>query len=162
MNVLHSAKVEDVHNCSRGTHRCHRKSCNCKEYITLEQLKDLGLALKTKEDQLAIGQSLECEPSCRRAQKRTSLRDTSPQSLEPLCYLGPAVDDEQESSASNMAVADYNMCSAPILPPPPAPATSSCLKVKHLHQHRHKHIHVVHHTTAPLNLKGHYIPSTEQ
>ena len=77
---------------------------------------------------------------------------TSPHNLEQLCYLGPetvaretgGVDDEQDSSTSNMAVADYDMCSTPVLPaPPPIPLT---FKVKHLH--KHSHIHVVHHTTT--------------
>lgn len=127
--------------CHSNSHHCRRKNCshNRAKFITLGQLKDLGLALNTKENDGS--QSSDHHQSLRRS-------ITSPHNLEQLCYLGPEsingrTDDEQDSSASNMAVADYDVSSTPVLPvPPPIPLT---FKVKHLH--KHSHFHVVHHTT---------------
>ena len=129
--------------CHSNGHHCRRKNCshNRAKFITLGQLKDLGLALNTKENDGS--QSNDHHKSLRRS-------ITSPHNLEQLCYLGPErvngrTDDEQDSSASNMAVADYDVSSTPVLPAPPPPPIPLTFKVKHLH--KHSHYHVVHHTT---------------
>ena len=138
---------------------CRRKNCKCHNYLTLGQLKDLGLALKTDSPLVHPDTpiSMECFPSNNDSdfvalQNRTTI--TSPKStnkLEQLCYLGPihSFEDEQDSSISNMAVADYDVYHQ---------STSYHVQVKHLHKHRHSHIHVVHHTlTQPTSTEHSFL-----
>jgi hypothetical protein len=117
----------------------HKSRCKCdRRYITLGQLKDLGLTLRGSEDATNNQEtlSLRCSASTNhhnhdRKSKRTQRK------LEELCYLGP-LDEEIHSSTSNIAVADLNLYDKP----------PSYFEIKHFHRHKHKHIHFVHHHTT--------------
>lgn len=105
-------------------HHCSTNNNDDNKYITLGQLKELGLTYKTS-DGLILGQ-------------QHSLLTHS--SMEQLCYLGPTphcCDDD--STASNMAVADYDIKDTPTV---------------------QKYIHL--HSSTSIKIENNYLLSTTE
>lgn len=111
-----------------------RSSHNSESFITLGQLKDMGLTLNTDD----IGNTSQRVLPLHKNSPVSSVKKSSTvsaQEFEELCFLGPA-EDEGHSSASDVAVVEYGA------------TPTSFVKVHHLHKHRHKHIHLFHATTC--------------
>ena len=145
---------------------------NNPSYLTLAQLKELGLSLRHEPSKTYEGQSafsMKCwhsgEPEQsvyvrRRPKRRRSRKSAVNQKLknsedcptsqkqhqfEQLCYLGPEPqpDSGRDSPTPNTIVQNSDNCATDVEDNP------SHVEVKHLHQHSHHHFHhVIHHSLS--------------
>lgn len=119
-------------------------------YLTLAELKDLGLALRQESTNYSDRQSafsMQCWPNIdvsetgkkeQRRRKRSKKGCSSPitSTMEQLCYLGPNLSRVEGSISATKT----------------SQLPKDDLEIKHTHQHHHFH-HIIHHSISQPNIK---------